>query len=180
MAHTTENQTPPKLSAASKPVHPATLIFVLIAVVAIAAGAYWQEDLKGYFQLQAWDMEAPKNVVADFVRDAHASDNSNVANLLAPQITVEKDPSGQVKTVKWVGVTGTITKAPKDIVPPGKPKSLEAFLNQSGELRYFSVITQFANNKWGVFRVQRADGKLVIGEIPPVLGDKRPTSLKFY
>jgi hypothetical protein len=181
MEQTAEERKSPEKRPASRSVSPGTLVLVMVLAVAMGAVAYWFEDLKGWFSIQAWDTGAPRQTVASLIQVAHAKENARLADLLAPNVfTLKKNERGQVTSVDFVKYNGRTSQAPKDLVPPGAPKVMDVLLNKSGERNYFSVITQFANGKWGVFRVDRVKGKPMISELPPVLVDKRPENLKFY
>lgn len=181
MAHIAEEGKSPEKRPASRSVSPAAVLLVIVLAVALGAAAYWYEDLRGWLSLQAWDTGAPKQAVSSLIRDSHAQNNAGIAQVLAPNVfTLEKGDDGQIKSVTWVPYAGRTTKPPKELVPEGDPKMMEVLLNKRGEVNYFSVITQFANGKWGVFRVERVKGRPMITELPPVLVAKRPENLTFY
>ncbi|HTE20812.1 MAG TPA: hypothetical protein VK689_20800 [Armatimonadota bacterium] len=181
MVQPTVTPTPPAKGAGSRPVSPRVLVLVLVLFGAIAAGAYWQEEIRNMIAIQAWDTASPKRVVTEYIQHAHAPDNSRLASILSSRIfTLDKAPQGQIKTVKWASPMGVTTITPEQSVPKGEPKVLDAVINKSGEKSYFNVVTQFANGKWGVFRVERLNGKPVITEVPVLLVAERPKDLSFY
>ena len=174
---------PPASSKASKGggVSTPVAVILLVVVVAVVVGAFFMEEIKGYFLIQGWDREKPQRIVREFVLASHSDDNSSIAKLVAPdKIEVQKDPKGQVTGLKWVAVNGLTTKKPKDIAPKGEPKTLDSTLKKRGEQTYFLVITEFANGKWGVFRVGPSKIGLAIQAFPEVLDKSRPTNLTFY
>ncbi len=81
---------------------------------------------------------------------------------------------------RWVH-DGTLPRRSSGrLVPGGEPKALDAVIRRRADVFFYSVVVQFANGKWGVFRVDRRDGKLVIVELPPVLDNERPRDLSLY
>jgi len=156
-------------------------VVILVAAALLVAGAMWQEEVMGLITLQAWDRETPKRTVADFIRLAHSEANASLAPLLSEtQFDVEKEKDGRVKAIKWISQDGLQSKAPRDTVPGGEPKEFHVVMRKRGDQHFYSVVVQFGNGKWGVFRVDRAKGKAQIGGLPPVLDDSRPQDLTHY
>jgi hypothetical protein len=178
MAHAVEAASPGKRSAGRML---GLVVIAILAAGAIAAGSFYQEEIKGYMALQAWNQNAPRQAVADFVRASHSKDNAALSNLMAPGVfTLEKEPDGRVKSIKWVDHRGVVTRPPGKIVPSGEPKVVDPVMRKRGDAHFYSVVTQFANGEWGVFRVEPRDGKFVISELPAVMDKERPKDLTMY
>jgi hypothetical protein len=154
---------------------------IVVAVAGIASAGYFQDNLKGIFALQAWDRNAPKKVVADFIAAARSENPDPVGEMLLPAaFEVERDDEGKVSVVKYVDFNGLRTVPPKDLVPESAPTQMEAVIRSFGDTYYYSVVVGFEDGKWGVFRVDRVDGKLQIAAVPAVYDDTRPADLTVY
>ncbi|MFN3648488.1 MAG: hypothetical protein ACK47B_02815 [Armatimonadota bacterium] len=162
-------------------VSPAAVLLAVVLAVGVGAFAYWNEEITGYVALHGWDQESPKQVVREFIRSAHAKENASLETTLARnQFTLEKTSNGHVETIRYQTLNGQRSAAPEDLVPPGDPKQIDLEMRRRGDQVFYSAVVQFANDKWGVFRVERRDGGPRITALPEVLDDERPQDLSLY
>lgn len=166
--------------AGSRSVSPAAVVVAVVALAGMIAGAVYLEEIRGYVALQAWDQNAPKKLVTDFIRDSDAPDNAAVAEQLGEGFVIERDDSGRISVVKYPHMNGQRSDPPKNLVPAGPPKDMDVVMRKRAESVFFNVRAQFANGKWGVFRVERPKGKLRIIELPQIYDDTKPMDLTHY
>jgi hypothetical protein len=165
----------PPTSAKSKNVSPVAVVFVLLVAGGVVAAAYFQEDLQGIITLHGWDSNAPKALVRKYVSAANEPDNRGILEVIDTTVFApKKDAKGKVNTVFVSQLRRDIK--PNMAVPAGELKSIDAVIKKEGGVSAWAVVTQFANGKWGVFRVDRIKGDLKITQIPLAEQPSRPSN----
>lgn len=176
---TTTDPSPPRKRSLIKAA--GTTILVLALTGSLGAAAYWQEELRGMVELQAWNRGAPTHLVGRLIDVCHSGSPEDLEELLAPEhFGIEKDDAGRVEKVLWRDHGGQRSVDPGSLVPAGTPQQMSPVIRNRGGTPFYSVVVQFEDGKWGVFGVKRANSKLVVFQVPTVFDDQRPTDLTMY
>jgi hypothetical protein len=161
-------------SAPKKSVSPGVVIVALVLVVAIAAAAWFQEELKGYWQLRAWEGGAARSLVTRFMEDLHGTNGKGAYEALDPTFyKPQYGADGSLHKLEWKEPLRPGVHDPRSSIPAGALKKVEVQPRVASGKGYFRVVVQFANDKWGEFRVERTD-RLRITGYPDIFSDQPP------
>ncbi len=161
-----------------KDLSPKSVVLVLLLAVVVIGGAaaiaFYGEEIATYTSLRGWDRGTPARLVAEFVRNAHSERGRDAAAAMEPNLYEPVYNGNRLTHVKWAAPSGPATTPVTQWAPVGETKSVDAELRHRAGSGYFRVVVEFANGKWGVFRVVRAGDGLRIVEFPQYLGNERP------
>ena len=156
---------------------------ILIAVgVALAVGvAFFQERITSFFAQEGWNPGAASSTVTRFIGQAHAPNGGDSATALLNS----EDYKTEVRDGRLVSITrgeGMARQqyALKAIAPTAEVKQAKAELlaMDGGSYR---VVVQYANGKWGEFRVRKKDGaRRIVGTPILLFDDVPPRSISDY
>src|SRR5687768_15791445 len=156
---------------------------ILIVVgVGLAVGiAFFQERITSFIAQEGWNPGAASGTVTRFIKQANAPDGGAAATaLLNPD-----DYKTEVRDGRLVSITrgeGMARQqyALKAIAPTAEVKQAKAELLaiDGGSHR---VVVQYANGKWGEFRVRKMNGaRRIVGTPILLFDDVPPRSISDY
>jgi hypothetical protein len=157
-----------------------TILVALVLTAVVIGGALFFEEIRGWFILEGWNPNAPRQLVRDFVRESHAENPEGIVRTLDANFTMDRDANGKITRVRWTNQEGQQSAPPDEMVPGGELKEVDAVVRKRGDQLFYSVVAQFADGKWGVFRVDKGKEGLRITAIPPVYDNQRPQDLEMY
>jgi hypothetical protein len=152
----------------------ALIILVLLLGGAVFGGAMYQEQITSFVTQQGWNPNAASDTVRHFIAYAHEEGKAESAAALLD----EKTYKPVIKNKRLVALEHGLAMAHivdpvKRFAPKGDLKNVktELLARDGGSFR---VLAQFANSRWGEFRVRRMGGELKITQIPTTLLKEAP------
>lgn len=148
---------------------------LILGGAAIAVGiAFYQERIFSFLSQEGWNPNAATGIITRFVKEAHEPTGGAAATALLDPVeygTTVKD--GRLVTVNRGKGMARASAPVKDVAPTPTLKQAKAELlaMDGGSYR---VVVQYANGKWGEYRVRRRNGARKIAVTPTLLFDTPP------
>lgn len=156
---------------------PKLLRFFLLTVLGagllglILAGAYYQQDLSVYVQLQAWNQKAVEQFTRDFIRTAYAGDPA-VERFLDPKWVQPITKGNKVTGLSHSGSMGPSKTPIRKIIPTETVKRI--FIRVKYKVGEYEAAVEFPDGKWAAFGIRRTGKGLGISKVPDELASKQP------
>lgn len=159
-----------------------TVTIVLVIVALIVGGgiafAFYREEITSFVSLRAWDREAPKRVMLQFIQNCHSENGQAAWECLDRTHYLEPIYTGKRLTaVKWSTPNGVVTTPVTKWAPVGEVKSIDIEPRERAGVPYFLATVEYGNGQWALWRLERVQGELKIVHTPDYIGNERPKLL---
>jgi hypothetical protein len=151
------------------------VLLVVVASGLVLGGAFYQEQIVSFFTQEAWNSQAPKDLVAQFIKLARQPTGGAGATALLDSAEYDTTLKGEALATinQGKGMARLQTPVASVIPSPDLKQASTDFLAKDGGS--FRVIVQYANGKWGEYRVRKLQSGRKITGVPGILFTSAPT-----
>jgi len=150
------------------------VVLVVVAGTATVLLAMNQELLASFFAQEGWNRTAPEETVRSFVRYAwERGEGKKAAALLDPQSFEPVIKDNRLVAVLQGASMGRFSTSIPKLAPTAQVKTIrsELLARDGGSFR---VLAQYADGRWGEYRVKKVNGTRLIVKIPDALYTNAP------
>jgi hypothetical protein len=147
------------------------VVFGVVLLVLVMAGAYYQQELLTYWRLQGWDTASVRQTMERFIQQAHEG-NPAAGELLDPAWAQPSVENGKFVGVTQSGARGPVVTRVDRFIPDPSIKDFGARIKHKSGV--FQADVQYSNGQWAQFDVGRVQGALRIRSVPDTLSPTRP------